>query len=245
MALIIQSMIRYLGLFAVIFSVMIGGAGCDNHLGAPPPKIQGTSVDARPGGQRPPPSNAAPRPDERIIVTFGDSLTAGLGVPAGETYPSQLQEKLLLAGYHYRVVNAGVSGDTTAGALRRVDWIMKSKPAIVILELGINDGLRGLDLKETESNLEQIIRRLRANDTQVILAGMKLPPNYGSEYTKTFQSLYSEVAKRNALPFIPFFLDKVATVHDLNQADGVHPTAAGYTLVVDNVWPVLEPLLKR
>src|SRR3989441_2254645 len=120
------------------------------------------SVDARPGTKSPPPSNAAPRPEERVLVAFGDSLTAGFGVSPEEAYPARLQEKLQLSGYRYRVVNAGVSGETTAGGLRRVDWILKSKPDIVVLELGANDGLRGLNFSQTRANLEQIIQRLMA-----------------------------------------------------------------------------------
>src|SRR6059036_957961 len=148
----------------VCLVALLGGGlwSCDEQLGKPAPKIQGTSVDARPGTKSPPPSNAAPRPEERVLVAFGDSLTAGLGVSPEEAYPARLQEKLQLSGYRYRVVNAGVSGETTAGGLRRVDWILKSKPDIVILELGGNDGLRGLNLSQTRANLEQIIQRLMA-----------------------------------------------------------------------------------
>jgi len=232
-------------LVAALFLLTISLGGCEERLGSPPPKIQGTSVDARPGVNAPPPSNAALRPAERIIVAFGDSLTAGAGVTSGESYPAQLQEKLTLAGYRYRVVNAGVSGDTAAGALRRVDWVLKSKPEIVIVELGANDGLRGMDLKETRANLERIIERLLAGDTKVILAGMKLPPNYGREYTNAFQSLYPELAKAYKIPLMPFFLEGVATKVDLNQADGLHPTKAGYTIIVNSLWPVLEPLLQK
>ena len=143
------------------------------------------------------------------------------------------------------MVNAGVSGDTAAGALRRVDWVLKSKPEIVIVELGANDGLRGVDLKETRANLERIIERLLAGDTKVILAGMKLPPNYGREYTGAFQSLYPELAKAYKIPLMPFFLEGVATKVDLNQADGLHPTKAGYSIIVNSLWPVLEPLLQK
>ena len=219
--------------------------GCEEHLGSPPPKVQGTSVDARPGAAGPPPSNAASRPEERILVAFGNSLTAGLGVVAGETYPARLQEKLALAGYRYRVVNAGVSGDTTAGALRRIEWVLKSKPDIVILELGANDGLRGLDLKDTRTNLSQIIQRFQAAGAKVVLAGMKLPPNYGPAYTGSFQGMYIDLAKRYDIPLIPFFLEGVATKTDLNQADGIHPTGSGYAVVVDTLWPTLLPLLKK
>ena len=150
-----------------------------------------------------------------------------------------------MGGYRYRVINAGVSGDTTAGGLRRVDWVLKSKPEIVILELGGNDGLRGLDLKDTRANLEQIIQRLLAGGVKVVLAGMKLPPNYGREYTASFQSLYSDLAKQYDLPLMSFFLEGVATKAGLNQADGIHPTGPGYKIIVENVWPTLEPLLTK
>jgi len=223
----------------------VGLWACDQQIGKSAPKFQGTSVDARPGTKSPPPSNAAPHPEERILVAFGDSLTAGLGVSPEETYPARLQEKLLLSGYRYRVINAGVSGDTTAGGLRRVEWVLKSKPDVVILELGANDGLRGLNLVQTRANLEQIIQRLLASGAKVVLAGMKLPPNYGTDYTKAFQSMYADLAKRDDVQFIPFFLDGVAAKADYNQADGIHPTGAGYAVIVENIWPVLEPLLKK
>jgi acyl-CoA thioesterase-1 len=242
---IIQSMRHLLSILPGALFLALGLWGCEEQLGSPPPKVQGTSVDARPGVQSPPASNAALRPEERVVVAFGDSLTAGLGVAAGQTYPAQLQEKLLLAGYRYRVVNAGVSGETTAGALRRVDWVLKSKPEIVILELGANDGLRGLDLKETRANLSEIIQRLLAGGAKVVLAGMKLPPNYGPAYTGAFQSVYVDLAKQFDVPLIPFFLEGVATKTALNQADGLHPTGSGYSIVVGTLWPVLEPLLKK
>jgi acyl-CoA thioesterase-1 len=146
-------------------------------------------------------------------------------------------------GYSYRVVNAGVSGDTTASGMRRLDWAIKAKPDIVILELGANDGLRGIPLSEVRSNLNQIIRELKTEGIQVILAGMKLPPNYGPLYTTGFTNLYSQLAKEYDIPLIPFFLEGVATRPELNQDDGIHPTAEGYRCVVDNVLPVLLPLL--
>ena len=178
-------------------------------------------------------------------MAFGDSLTAGLGVSPEESYPARLQEKLLLSGYRYRVVNAGVSGDTTAGGVRRVEWVLKSNPDIVILELGANDGLRGLSLTETRANLEQIIQRLLAGGAKVILAGMKLPPNYGADHTKAFQTMYADLAKRYDVQFMPFFLDGIAAKADLNQADGIHPTSAGYAVIAGNTWRYVEPLLKR
>ena len=179
------------------------------------------------------------------IVAFGNSLTAGLGVAPTESYPAQLQRTLEAAGYAYRVVNAGVSGDTTAGGVRRVSWVLTSTPTIVILELGANDGLRGLSLRETKANLERIIQQFQQASVTVVLAGMKLPPNYGQEYTDGFEALYRAIAKQYHLTFIPFFLDGVAGSSSLNQADGIHPTGEGYRLIVERVFPVLEPLLKR
>jgi acyl-CoA thioesterase I len=189
---------------------------------------------------------ASPSSAEQLrIVAFGDSLTAGLGVPADQSYPAQLQRTLDGAGYAYRVVNAGVSGDTTAGGVRRVPWILKSRPSIVILELGANDGLRGLSLQETQANLEQIIQQLQQASVTVVLAGMKIPPNYGQDYTAGFEALYRNLAKQYRLTLIPFFLDGVAASSTLNQADGIHPTGEGYRIIVEKVFPVLEPLLKR
>ena len=179
------------------------------------------------------------------IVAFGNSLTAGLGVAPTESYPAHLQRALDAAGYAYRVVNAGVSGDTTAGGVRRVSWVLTSMPTIVILELGANDGLRGLSLGETKANLERIIRQFQQASVTVVLAGMKLPPNYGQEYTDGFEALYRAVAKQYNLTLIPFFLDGVAGSSSLNQADGIHPTGEGYRLIVEKIFPALEPLLKR
>ncbi len=177
------------------------------------------------------------------IVAFGDSLTAGLGVQADESYPAQLQRRLDSVGYHYRVINAGVSGDTTAGGLRRVSWILNNKPELVILELGANDGLRGLPVDHTQDNLRAIIRRLQEAGTTVVLAGMKLPPNYGQEYAARFESMYPKLAHESQLPLIPFFLAGVGGSSSLNQADGIHPTKEGYKLIVEEVLKVLRPLL--
>lgn len=197
-----------------------------------------------------PPSSSSPQktqvPAERpTIVAFGNSLTAGLGVAPDASYPVQLQKKLDLAGYAYRVVNAGVSGDTTAGGVRRVSWVLNSRPSIVILELGANDGLRGLSLQETKANLERIIQQFQQASVTVVLAGMKLPPNYGQDYTAEFEALYQALAKQYRLTMIPFFLDGVAASSSLNQADGIHPTGAGYRIIVEKIFPTLEPLLER
>ena len=222
--------------------------GCDRGSApssSPPPRDGfgqrlGTDVTARPG--RATASVAAERPR---IVAFGNSLTAGLGVAQEESYPAQLQRKLEEAGYSYRVVNAGVSGETTAGGLRRVAWVLNSKPSIVILELGGNDGLRGLSLPETKANLERIIQQLQQASVTVLLAGMKLPPNYGKDYTAGFEELYRSLAKQYHLTLIPFFLDGVAGSSSLNQADGIHPTGEGYRLIVENLFATLEPMLAQ
>lgn len=178
------------------------------------------------------------------IVAFGNSLTAGLGVSPDQSYPAQLQRRLNNAGYHYKVINAGVSGDTTAGGLRRLNWILKSQPSIVIVELGANDGLRGQPLAAMYSNLNEIITTLKESGAKVVLAGMKIPPNYGQDYTTGFASMFEQLARRHSIRLIPFFLEGVAARPQLNQADGLHPTSAGYQIVADNVMTAIEPLLK-
>lgn len=190
-------------------------------------------------------SHEAPRSDLPRIVAFGNSLTAGLGVTTEEAYPAQLQRRLEEVGYQVRVINAGVSGETSAGGVRRVDWVLRSKPNVVILELGGNDGLRGINPEQTQANLDQIIRRFREADIPVILAGMRLPPNYGEAFTSRFAAVYHDLAREHRLVLIPFFLEGVATHDDLTQADGIHPTAEGYRVIVDNLLPVLEPVLAQ
>jgi acyl-CoA thioesterase I len=182
---------------------------------------------------------------ERVIVAFGDSLTAGLGVPADQSYPALLGERLRREGYEYKVVNAGVSGDTTAGGLRRVDWALRLKPEIVILELGVNDALRGQNLASVRANLDQLVARFQGAGARVLIAGMRLPPNYGTPYAEDFRRLFGEVARARNAPYIPFFLDGVGAVPRLNQPDGIHPTAEGYAIVVEGLWPYLVPLLRK
>lgn len=188
---------------------------------------------------------AAAEAQERVIVAFGDSLTSGLGVPADQTYPALLGERLRREGYAYKVVNAGVSGDTTAGGLRRVDWALRLKPEIVILELGVNDALRGQNLASVRANLDQLVTRFQAGGARVLVAGMRLPPNYGTPYAADFYRLFSEVARARNAPYLPFFLEGVGAIPRLNQADGIHPTAEGYALVVDHLWPFLVPMLRK
>lgn len=177
-------------------------------------------------------------------MAFGNSLTAGLGVSPEESYPAQLQRRIDGAGIHFRVINAGVSGDTTAGGVRRTAWLLKSKPQIVVLELGGNDGLRGLSLEETKNNLERIIQQFQQASVTVVLAGMKLPPNYGAEYTKEFESIYQSLAKKYGLVFISFFLEGVAGSSALNQADGIHPNGDGNRIIAEHVFETIRPLIE-
>ena len=181
---------------------------------------------------------------EGVVVALGDSLTAGLGVAADEAFPARLQARLRAEGYDYRVVNAGVSGDTTAGGLRRVDWALRAHPDVVIVALGANDGLRGQSPQAIRANLEEIVARLQASGARVLLVGMRLPPNYGAEYTKEFEAVFPAVARRAKITLMPFLLDGVAADPRLNQADGIHPTAAGQQMIADRLWPYLRPLLR-
>ena len=182
---------------------------------------------------------------ERVVVALGDSLTAGLGVARDEAYPALLEARLRREGYPYRVVNAGVSGDTSAGGRRRVDWVLRSKPDVVIVALGANDGLRGLSVNELRENLEAIVTQLRAAGARVLLVGMRVPPNYGDDYARAFAAVFRAVAQRTGVPLAPFLLDGVAGHARLNQADGVHPTAEGQRMIAAGLWPHLLPLLAR
>jgi acyl-CoA thioesterase-1 len=195
------------------------------------------------GSSAPADPNAEPvRPK---IVALGDSLTAGFGLVESESYPAVLQERINVEGYEFEVVNAGVSGDTSAGGLRRLDWSLDGDVRVLIVALGGNDGLRGLSINEMKENLTAIIERARKRNIIVILAGMEAPPNYGPEYVESFRLAYREVAMRQRVLFIPFLLNKVAGESALNQADGIHPNAAGARIVAANVWSVLRPVLDQ
>jgi acyl-CoA thioesterase-1 len=181
------------------------------------------------------------------IVVLGDSLTAGLGLSPDDAYPTLLQERVDAAGLNYSVVNAGVSGDTSAGGLSRLAWALGDNPddvRILIVALGGNDGLRGLPAEELERNLATIIERAQARHVGVILAGMDAPPNFGESYIVSFHQVYPRLAARYRVPLIPFLLQGVAGIDTLNQRDGIHPTAAGARIVADNVWAVLKPMIE-
>jgi acyl-CoA thioesterase I len=180
-----------------------------------------------------------------VILALGDSLTAGFGVKDEESYPSQLQVKISSAGLPYRVVNAGVSGDTTAGGVRRIRGLMQHEPKIVILALGANDGLRGLSVDEMRKNLETMIGICREHKARILLVGMKALPNYGEDYMRDFASVFSELAQKYNLKFLPFLLEGVAGERKYTQPDGLHPVASGYRIVTDLVWKTLQPMLKK
>jgi acyl-CoA thioesterase I len=183
--------------------------------------------------------------DEPVIVALGDSLTAGFGVAAEEAWPALLENRLSREGYRYRVVNAGVSGDTSAGGLRRVPWVLRARPDIAIVALGANDGLRGQSVEALAANLTEIVERLRAGGAQVLLAGMRVPPNYGADFARAFARVFADVAQRAQVAFMPFLLDGVAADPQLNLLDGIHPNAAGHRVIAERVWPFLKPLLRR
>lgn len=181
----------------------------------------------------------------KTIVFFGDSITAGYGIPIENAFPAIIQQKIDNEGLKYRVVNAGLSGETTAGGLSRVDWILRSKPDVFVLELGGNDGLRGLSLEESEKNLKAIIKKVReANpNAKVILAGMQIPPNLGQDYTAKFKSLFPTISKEMNTGFIPFLLGGVGGDPKLNLSDGIHPNQKGHEIVAETVWAHLKDLL--
>jgi len=208
-------------MFAITF-VWLVMIGCDN----PPQEIAPPS----------PPAAASP---QSIIVCMGDSLTAGYGVDEAQAYPALLEARLRETGFSYQVINAGVSGETSSGALSRLDWMLTLEPDIVILETGANDGLRGVDPALTRRNIETIVAKLQAKNIVVVLAGMQMVRNLGPEFTRSFGAIYPEIARASGLILIPFFLEGVAGRSDLNQADGIHPTADGYRIIVDHIQPYI------
>ena len=203
---------------------------------------EAAATRAVPAAASPAKAPAAARP--RVVV-LGDSLTAGLGLPETEAYPALLQRKIDEAGYAFDVVNAGVSGDTSAGGLRRLDWALEGEVRVLILALGANDGLRGLPVTQMKQNLARVIEQARARRITVILAGMEAPPNYGPEYTAGFRNVYRDLASEHDVVFVPFLLDRVAGISALNQGDGIHPNRQGAVVMADTVWTALRPVLDK
>ncbi|HMF50012.1 MAG TPA: arylesterase [Candidatus Saccharimonadales bacterium] len=187
---------------------------------------------------------AAPTP--RNILVLGDSITAGYGLEPAQAYPALIQNKIDAKRWPFKVINAGQSGDTTAGGLSRMDWLLRNHIDVLVVELGGNDGLRGLPAETTRKNLQAIIERSREKypDVKIILAGMQVPPNMGRDYAKQFNAIFADIAKKNKAALVPFVLEGVGGVPALNLPDGIHPTAKGHEIVAANVWKVLEPILK-
>ncbi len=183
----------------------------------------------------------------RTVLFYGDSLTAGYGIDREQAFPALIQARIDSLGWDFEVFNAGLSGETSAGGLRRIDWILRQKVDVFALELGANDGLRGIDLKDTRSNLQGIVDRVKTKypDVVVVVVGMQMPPNLGPEYTAEFKGLYSSLAEQNGAALIPFLLAGVGDRPELNLPDGNHPTVAGHKVVAENVWAVLGPLLEQ
>lgn len=191
------------------------------------------------------PSSSTPAKDQNYkkLVIIGDSLTEGYGVAAKDAFPALLEQKVLSSGYKWKVINSGVSGSTTASALGRSRWQLKLKPDIVILELGANDGLRGLSTEDMYKNLDASIKLFKQNKVTVILAGMQMPPNYSKDYTRKFENVFKDLAKKNKIKLIPFLLESVAGEVSLNQADGIHPNEKGHKIIAENIFKEIRELL--
>lgn len=187
----------------------------------------------------------APESKKKVILFFGNSITAGYRLDLSEAFPALIQERLDSLGMAYRTINAGLSGETTASGSTRVDWVLKNPVDIFVLELGANDGLRGISTEETEKNLKAIIEKVKSKypECKIVLAGMLIPPNMGQTYTDKFQKIYPNLATEYEIALIPFLLDGVAGNPDLNLEDGIHPTAEGHKILTENVWRVLAPML--
>jgi len=221
------------------------GCGSRSDIGEPPPRA--TTKAAAPASSEPSARSAtaraaAPAGQRPRIVFLGDSLTAGLGLAMSESYPALLQRRLDAAGLDYEVVNAGVSGDTSAGGLARLDWALDGDVKILVVALGGNDALRALPAEQLKRNLATIIERAQARGIAVVLAGMEAPPNFGRDYIVSFHKVYPELASTYRVAFVPFLLQGVAGIDTLNQRDGIHPTAEGARILADTVWAVLKPL---
>ena len=215
-------------------------AACDRNpeSGAKPAPKPGAEKAAAPMAS-PPPAADVPK-----VIFLGDSLTAGLGVSVDEAFPARVGEILAAEGHPIQVINAGVSGDISAGGSSRLAWLLSQKPAVVVVELGANDGMRGQPLAELEKNLLDVVRRSQAAGAKVLILGMKIPPNYGKDYSNGFEAIYPRIAKETGAALVPFLLEGVGGEAELNQADGIHPTAEGHKLVAKNVAPYLARLLE-
>lgn len=206
-------------------------------------------ADSAAGESRPASTASSARETARnpVVLFFGTSLTAGYGLNPDEAFPALIEQKARAEGLPIKAVNAGLSGETTAGALRRIDWVLRTPADLVVIEAGANDALRGLSTTAAKTNLEQLIAAVRQRQPQarIALIQMEAPPNYGASYTTSFRKIYSDVAAKERLPLLPFLLSGVAGIARLNQADGVHPNVTGEKIVADNVWKALKPLVAQ
>ena len=222
--------------FGLAVALSLAGCGSRSDVAERP--------DAPGAATSPAPKSPAPHANHPRVVILGDSLTAGLGLRTEESFPTVLQQDIDRAGLQYDVVNAGVSGDTSAGGLSRLDWALDGDVRVLVVALGGNDALRGLPASELQQNLAQIIERAQKRGITVVLAGMEAPPNYGRDYIVSFHKIYPALARQYHVAFVPFLLQGVAGDARLNQRDGIHPTAEGARIVADNVWTVLRPLVE-
>jgi acyl-CoA thioesterase-1 len=230
-----------ISIFLLLLSIALAGAGCQRSDGAGTQNGESAENRATPT----PTVSPAKTEDLPAIIAFGDSLTAGYGLSEEQSYTTLLQRKLDEKNYRYRVINAGVSGDTSAGGARRIDWALAGNVKFLILELGGNDALRGQPVTEMKKNLARIIERAQSRDVTVILAGMEAPPNLGEEYTRAYRQVFRDLAKKYKVAFIPFVLEGVGGRAEFNLPDGIHPNAEGEKIMTENVWRVLEPLLEK
>ena len=224
----------------VVVFVSLAAAAC----GQPEGRATAPAGHVNPSATAGDAAAGAPRAARPRIVFLGDSLTAGLGLAREQSVPSLVQQRLESEGYDYEVVNAGVSGDTSAGGLSRLDWSLDGDVRVLVIELGANDGLRGLPAAAMKRNIGEIITRAKERGIRVLLTGMEAPPNYGAAYTSEFRQVFRDLAREHDVAFMPFFLEGVAGMSNLNQGDGVHPNADGARIVERTLWPSLEPLLE-
>jgi len=228
-----ERILRFLLVVLPLAGAACGGSNAPPSLAA----VESAATEPAPGA-----AAAAKRPR---IVFLGDSLTAGLGLPREQAVPALIQARLDAEGYSYEIVNAGVSGDTSAGGLRRLEWVLEGDVEILVVELGANDGLRGLPVAQMKWNLTEIVTRAQERGVAVILTGMEAPPNYGPLYTAEFRRAFRDLADAHDIVFVPFFLEGVAGIASLNNADGIHPNAAGARVIEGTIWRALEPLLRQ
>jgi acyl-CoA thioesterase I len=225
----------------LLSTLLLGAAAC----GDAPLRVAAGATSSESSEQSAPPTTAAPTASDTRVAFLGDSISAGLHLAADQAFPAIVQRRLAAKGLRFELMNGGVSGDTTAGGLRRVDWLLKRSPRVVVIELGGNDGMRGVPVDSIEANLRAIIAKVTAAHARVLLLGMRIPPSYGPEYVTAFEAMYPRLARELALPFVPFFMEGVAGRSELNLPDGIHPTPAGHEKLADAVAAPLEKLLAQ